>query len=243
MREIRKVLGEIPILASEQRLLDEASGNVSGDGNLDEEGGESKEKEKEKAAATRPKVLADGTYATETAFTSAGAVARLEAVKSASKPPLRSESQRLSFSNKLLITIILLCLALILGGDFFTASVLASALTKLILRFVDLSTDAAASNALKAETMLIMTSIIRVGQSKFVTIQIDEDSNERIHNCIQSLSELDLEGDRKVVKEMFLDDTKKAFEKMLGAQEVCCFSVSVMRGLCLGRRRLVETCC
>ncbi|KAG0695021.1 hypothetical protein DFH29DRAFT_957099, partial [Suillus ampliporus] len=35
----------------------------------------------------RPKVLADGTYATETAYTSTGS-ARLEAVKAASKPPL-----------------------------------------------------------------------------------------------------------------------------------------------------------
>lgn len=91
MLEIRRVLGEIPILASEQKLLDEAGGNFSGgDEILDEEGGESKEKEK--VAAAKPKVLADGTYATETAFTS-GAVARLEAVKSASKPPLRSESK------------------------------------------------------------------------------------------------------------------------------------------------------
>lgn len=91
MREIRKVLGEIPILASEQRLLDEASADGAANG----EEGESKEKEKEKAKAEggggRPKVLADGTYATETAFTSAAA-ARLEAVKAAAKPPLRSAS-------------------------------------------------------------------------------------------------------------------------------------------------------
>lgn len=77
-KEIRKVIGEIPILASEQRLLDEAG--------KDDEG------EKEAAPATggsKPKVLADGTYATETAFTSASN-ARLEAVKAAAKPPLRS---------------------------------------------------------------------------------------------------------------------------------------------------------
>lgn len=86
MREIRKVLGEIPILASEQRLLDEASG----EGVLKEGDGESKEKEKEKAKAGRPRVLADGTYATETAYTGVTA-AQLEAVKAAVKPPLRSE--------------------------------------------------------------------------------------------------------------------------------------------------------
>lgn len=65
-----------------------------------------------------------------------------------------------------------------------------------------------------------MASIIRVGQSKFVTTQIDEDSNERIMNCIQTLSELDVQDHRPVFKEVFLDDTRKAFEKMLNAQEV-----------------------
>ena len=68
--------------------------------------------------------------------------------------------------------------------------------------------------------MLIMTSIIRVGQSKFVTVQIDEDSNERIMNCIQTLSELETQAS---VHEVFLEDTKTAFSKMLGAQEVCLF--------------------
>jgi hypothetical protein len=41
--------------------------------------------------------------------------------------------------------------ALILGGDFFTGSVLASALTKLVLRFDDLTTDRPKANALRAE--------------------------------------------------------------------------------------------
>ena len=65
-----------------------------------------------------------------------------------------------------------------------------------------------------------MTSIIRVGQSKFVTAQIDEDSNERIMNCIQTLSELETQP---AVHEVFLEGTKRAFSKMLGAQEVCFF--------------------
>ena len=79
-QQFRKVLGEIPILASEQRLLDEAGA----------EDGEEK-KDEVKAEASKPRVLADGTYATETAFTSASA-ARLEAVKTAAKPPLRGKS-------------------------------------------------------------------------------------------------------------------------------------------------------
>lgn len=62
-----------------------------------------------------------------------------------------------------------------------------------------------------------MTSIIRVGQSNFVTAPIDEDSNERILGCIQTLSELQAHTE---VQEIFLKDTRAAYAKMLDAQEV-----------------------
>jgi len=116
--------------------------------------------------------------------------------------------------------------ALLLGGDFFTGAVLAGALTKLVLRFSDLSPHKKRANALRAEAMLVMTSIIRVGQSKFTTAPIDEDSNERILNCIQTLSELDV---KPVVRDIFLGDTKAAYSKMVAAQEVC-----INSGHCLG---------
>jgi len=61
-----------------------------------------------------------------------------------------------------------------------------------------------------------MTSLIRVGQSKFVTVPIDEDSNERILSCIQTLSEL---RERTEVNDIFLRDTRVAYGKMLSAQE------------------------
>ena len=80
-QEVRKVLGEIPILAAEQRLLDETTPTI--DDEDKREGDEKKE-----SVTTRPKVLADGTYATETAYSST-ASARLEAVQAADKPPLR----------------------------------------------------------------------------------------------------------------------------------------------------------
>ncbi|BEI80652.1 hypothetical protein CcaverHIS002_0111810 [Cutaneotrichosporon cavernicola] len=185
--ELRKVIGEIPILASEQRLLDEAEA-------ADEAAGVP-EKEEAPKAITTTRVLADGTYATETVYTSTAAAARLEQVRAAAKPPLR---------------------ALILGGDFFTATVLASTLTKLVLRFSELKSDAQTLNTLRAEAILIMTSIIRVGQSKFVTAPIDEDSQERIMNCIESLAELQ---NSKAVHEIFLSDTQAAYAKMLAAEE------------------------
>ncbi|KAI5988860.1 adaptin N terminal region-domain-containing protein [Pisolithus orientalis] len=181
--EIRKIIGEIPILAAELREEEGSSlgdeqhdeGNVSGTG------------------TGRPRVLADGTYATETAY-SVSSTRNTESSKT-TKPPLR---------------------ALILGGDFFTGAVLAVALTKLVLRHDKLTSDRTKANSVRAEAMLTMTSIIRVGQSKFVTAPIDEDSNERILGCIQSLSEL---SDRQEVNEIFLKDSRAAYAQMLGAQE------------------------
>lgn len=111
-----------------------------------------------------------------------------------------------------------------MGGDFFTGAALANALTKLVLRFAGKSEDEVATNALRAEAMLIMTSIVRVGQSKFVTVPIDEDSSERIMNCIQSLSELE---ESPAMQQIFLHDTRATFSKMLGAQEVHLFYVDV----------------
>ena len=64
-------------------MLDEASVENG------EEGSEDKEKVKSEGGG-RPKILADGTYATETAFSSAN-TAKLEAIKAAAKPPLRSK--------------------------------------------------------------------------------------------------------------------------------------------------------
>jgi coatomer subunit beta len=141
-------------------------------------------------------VLADGTYATETVYTSTAAAARLEQVRAAAKPPLR---------------------ALILGGDFFTGSVVAATLTKLVLRYAENTSDATAVNTLRAEAILMMTSIVRVGQSKFVAVPIDEDSQERIMNCVETLAQL--QGS-KIMNEIFLTDTKAAYAKMVATEQV-----------------------
>ncbi|CAD6443299.1 012d4311-ded8-4d4b-9969-42afa8460c9a-CDS [Sclerotinia trifoliorum] len=189
-RRIRASLGEIPILASEQRLLDEAT-----------DGQEPKEAEQinghSKAAPTGSRrVLADGTYATESALTSQSAVtAKLEAVKAAQKPPLRQ---------------------LILDGDYYLASVLSSTLTKLVMRHSEISSDTARTNALRAEAMLIMISIIRVGQSQFVKAPIDEDSVDRIMSCVRSLAEV---AQNKQLESAFLEDTRKAFRDMVQVEE------------------------
>ena len=146
LQEIRNVLGEIPILASEQRLLDETGGA---------EEAEDEKKDKPKDGGGKPRVLADGTYATESAYTST-TTARLEAVKAAAKPPLRSElGFQLSYCICRFLT---LFVALLLSGDFFTGAVLATALTKLVLRFDELTSDTTASNILRAEVCFTLPS-------------------------------------------------------------------------------------
>lgn len=94
---------------------------------------------------------------------------------------------------------------------------LASTLTKLTLRYAQISSDSKGVNALRAEAMLIMTSIIRVGQSKFAATPIDEDSQERIMACIQTLAQT---TDTKPVTDIFLSDTKAAYAKMVAAEDV-----------------------
>lgn len=189
-KRIRASLGEIPILASEQRLLD----NVDGE--------EEKEKDqvnghhKPAAPTGSRRVLADGTYATETALTSqSSAAAKLEAVKAAQKPPLRQ---------------------LILDGDYYLATVLSATLTKLVMRHSEISSEHARTNALRAEAMLILISIIRVGQSQFVKAPIDEDSVDRIMSCVRSLAEF---REHKELETVYLDDTRKAFRAMVQVEE------------------------
>jgi len=190
-KTIRASLGEIPIVASEARLLEE---QPDGEAELNDQ---TNGHVKPAAAPTGSrKVLADGTYATESALTStSSAKAKLDAVKAAQKPPLRQ---------------------LILDGDYFLATVLSSTLTKLVMRHNEISDDSARTNALRAEAMLIMISIIRAGQSQFVKAPIDEDSVDRIMSCVRSLAEF---AQKKDLETAFLDDTRKAFVNMVQVEE------------------------
>lgn len=189
-KRIRSSLGEIPIVASEARLLDEQS---NGEPQINEQ---TNGHVKPSAPTGSRKILADGTYATESALTSqASAKAKLDAVKAAQKPPLRQ---------------------LVLDGDYYLATVLSSTLTKLVMRHSEISNDTARTNALRAEAMLIMISIIRAGQSPFVKLPIDEDSVDRIMSCVRSLAEF---AQKKSLETAFLDDTRQAFRDMVQVEE------------------------
>lgn len=176
-KHIRNSIGEIPILSSEQRL-----NGIENDDETNENTTSS--------TPSGPKILADGTYATESAFDTP------EITKStnnkSSKTPIRS---------------------LILDGDFYLASVLSSTLVKLILRLNKVSERKDLINALKAEAMLIMVSILRVGETSYVKKKIDEDSSERIMSCVRFLSEG--QTDIKLLEEAFLDDTLEVFKQQV----------------------------
>lgn len=62
-----------------------------------------------------------------------------------------------------------------------------------------------------------MTSIIRVGQSQFVSFQIDEDSYDRI---MQDLRVVGTYSQDSVVDKVFLEETKAAYAKQIQDEEV-----------------------
>ncbi|GME90881.1 hypothetical protein B5S29_g1403 [[Candida] boidinii] len=206
-RSLRSSIGEIPILASEQKKFESSNDED------DESNKNNKENGSSSSASNKPKgpvVLPDGTYATESALNSNGSNANGDSFKNSSST---TTSEIDASSSKTPLR------ALILEGDFYLATVLSSTLVKLVLRFSKISTNNKILNALKAEAMLIMVSILRVGNSSFVKKAIDEDSAERILSCIRFLSDDNNENDESLITEAFLEDTKKAFESQIKLEE------------------------
>ncbi|KAJ1998245.1 coatomer subunit beta, partial [Coemansia sp. S85] len=178
--KLREAIGELPLLAAEQRELEAAK--ESGD----------KSPQEQAVTVSVPasrRVLPDGTYATESAMTAVASTT----IKLDSKPPLR---------------------AVLLHSDFFTGTVLASTLAKLVLRFAKLEGESDEQlNSLRAEAVLIMAGVIRIGQSTFVSNAIDEDSYDRVLACIRALEYMDEDAD--VLTGAFISDTQSAFARLV----------------------------
>lgn len=130
----------------------------------------------------RPAVLADGTYASQAAYSSSKAISQV--------PNLRE---------------------LLLKGDYFLASVIASTLTKLCLRVMSFDTiSQTKKNAIQAECMLYIVSILRLGASNTLQMQIDRDSKARLELCFHVISNPD-EADTEV----WLKSCGEAFAVMI----------------------------
>lgn len=116
-------------------------------------------------ASSRPAILADGTYATQTSVVESATLAD-EALDSA--PNIRS---------------------LLQSGDFFVGSVCSAALTKMALRLrLDEAVSPKITNKFFAEAMLLVASILRLGKWKGVTHPIDSDNSDRMSLCLRVLA-------------------------------------------------------
>ena len=174
MNEIRACIGALPIVEQEE---DAPAVGVE---------------TKSPAVVTTQRILADGTYATETAYS-----AVVSPTTATSRLPLRT---------------------LVLNGEYYVMTVLSTTLTKLALRYELLHGLTPETNTFKTVAMLIMTSIIRAGKSSLgtVTSQMDEDSYSRIITCIRVLSS----RNESTMVQSFLSDTRQAFGKMIATREV-----------------------
>lgn len=157
------------------------------------EGGDDDSEDAASSSTTKkgPVVLPDGTYATENALT-----VNLDSYDEGETTRVRK---------------------LILAGDFYLGSVVASTLVKLALRLQRLQTAENYLNALKAEALLIMVSILRVGESTYFAKRIDEDSADRILACIAFLTD---EQDSGLISKGFLEDTKDAYKEQIKSEQL-----------------------
>lgn len=158
---VRGCLGPLPFLKEE------------GDG----EDGEGEEAEPEVASVpapiqkVRPVVLADGSYATQTALPGepGGVGGGVIGSAGAGVPSLRS---------------------MLLAGDFFLGAVLAAAFTKMLLRLrLNGDMPAPALNRLSAELMLIVAGVLRLGASDAATAHpMDDDVRDRMAGCLRVMA-------------------------------------------------------
>ncbi|CAD5186231.1 unnamed protein product [Musa acuminata subsp. malaccensis] len=145
-------------------------------------------------SSRRPVVLADGTYATQSAASETALSAPIVLPGSLGSPGnLRS---------------------LILSGDFFVGSVVACTLTKLVLRLEEVQPSKSEANKACTGVLLIMTSMLQLGQSSFLPHPIDNDSFDRIVLCIRLLCNT---GDE--VRKIWLQSCRQSFAKMLAEKQ------------------------
>merc|ERR1712136_313734 len=151
MYQVRQALGEIPIVDDEIRRAAGATSTV--------------EETVAKAPASTPKqlVTADGTYASQSAFSSSSSSSSTK-----SCPTLRQ---------------------FLLDGDFFIGAALATSLVKLGLRHAKVALNVKAHNAFTAEAMLVMASILHFGRSGLPKKPINDDDWDRIALCIRVLAD------------------------------------------------------
>ncbi|XP_029121602.1 coatomer subunit beta-1 [Elaeis guineensis] len=145
-------------------------------------------------SSRRPVILADGTYATQSA-----------ASETSFSAPTIVPGSLTSTGN---------LRSLILSGDFFLGAVVSCTLTKLVLRLEEVQPSKAEANKACSSALLIMVSMLQLGQSSSVSHPIDNDSYDRIVLCIRLLCNT---GDE--VRKIWLQSCRQSFAKMLAEKQ------------------------
>jgi len=145
-------------------------------------------------SSRRPAILADGTYATQSA-----------ALETAMSPPTLVQGSLSSIGN---------LRSLLLSGDFFLGAVVACTLTKLVLRLEEVQTSKVEVNKATTQALLIIVSMLQLGQSSVLPHPIDNDSYDRIVLCIRLLIN---PGDE--IRKIWLQSCRQSFVKMLADKQ------------------------
>ncbi|KAJ0464405.1 putative clathrin/coatomer adaptor, adaptin-like, coatomer beta subunit, armadillo-like helical [Helianthus annuus] len=140
-------------------------------------------------SSKRPAILADGTYATQSAASET----------TFSAPTLVQTTLNSGNLRSLLLT-----------GDFFLGAVVACTLTRLVLRLTEVQTSKVEVNKSTAQVLLIIVSMLQLGQSSFLPHPIDNDSYDRIVVCLRLLCNPD-----EQIKKIWLQSCRESFVQML----------------------------
>ncbi|KAF5452086.1 hypothetical protein F2P56_027120 [Juglans regia] len=179
---IKQCLGELPFYSVSE----------------EEEATESSKKDKQVNSITlsskRPAILADGTYATQSA-----------ASETAFSPPTLVQGSLTSGNLR----------TLLLTGDFFLGAVVACTLTKLLLRLEEVQQSKVEVNKESTQALLIMVSMLQLGHSSVLPHPIDNDSYDRIVLCIRLLCNT---GDE--IRKIWLQSCRQSFVQMLSEKQL-----------------------
>ncbi|XP_012450246.1 coatomer subunit beta-1 [Gossypium raimondii] len=145
-------------------------------------------------SSRRPAVLADGTYATQSA-----------ASETAFSPPTIVQGSLTSGNLR----------SLLLTGDFFLGAVVACTMTKLVLRLEEVQPSKVEVNKATTQTLLILVSMLQLGQSHVLPHPIDNDSYDRIVLCMRLLCNT---GDE--IRKIWLQSCRQSFVKMLSEKQL-----------------------
>ncbi|PWA91294.1 Armadillo-like helical [Artemisia annua] len=185
---------ESGILTIKQCLGDLPFYTVSEEGDTNDSSKRSQQATSITVSSKRPAILADGTYATQSAASETAYSAPTVVQATLTSNNLRS---------------------LLLTGDFFLGAVVACTLTKLVLRLTEVQASKVEVNKESTQVLLIIVSMLQLGQSSFLPHPIDNDSYERIVLCLRLLCNPD-----EQIRKIWLQSCRESFVQMLAEKQL-----------------------